>query len=77
MAGLDSYIEAKNADGGFEFGDGKTRTVKFTYLDDVYDPAKAVSNFRQLVNDGIFAYVGALGTPILEQIADTMANLLR
>ena len=63
VAGLDSYIEAKNDAGGFKFGDGKTRTVKFTYLDDVYDPAKAVSNFRQLVNDGIFAYVGALGTP--------------
>jgi branched-chain amino acid transport system substrate-binding protein len=63
VAGLDSYIEAKNAAGGFEFGDGKTRQVEFTYLDDVYDPAKAVSNFRQLVNDGIFAYVGALGTP--------------
>jgi branched-chain amino acid transport system substrate-binding protein len=63
VAGLDSYLEAKNAAGGFKFGDGKTRTVNFTYLDDVYDPAKAVSNFRQLVNDGIFAYVGALGTP--------------
>ena len=63
VAGLASYIGAKNADGGFEFGDGKTRQVEFTYLDDVYDPAKAVSNFRQLTNDGIFAYVGALGTP--------------
>lgn len=63
VAGLYSYLEAKNADGGFQFGDGKTRKVKLTYLDDVYDPAKAVSNFRQLVNDGIFAYVGALGTP--------------
>lgn len=63
VAGLYSYLEAKNADGGFEFGDGKTRTVDLTYLDDQYDPAKAVSNFRQLVDDGIFAYVGALGTP--------------
>jgi branched-chain amino acid transport system substrate-binding protein len=63
IAGLDAYIEAKNAAGGFEFGDGKTRQVDFTYLDDVYDPAKAVSNFRQLLNDDMFAYVGALGTP--------------
>lgn len=63
VAGLYSYLEAKNAAGGFEFGDGKTRTVDLTYLDDQYDPAKAVSNFRQLVDDGIFAYVGALGTP--------------
>jgi len=63
IAGLNAYLEAANANGGIEFGDGKTRTVKLTYLDDVYDPAKAVSNFRQLVNEGIFAYVGALGTP--------------
>ncbi|CCG03455.1 ABC transporter substrate-binding protein [Blastococcus saxobsidens] len=63
VAGLAAYIEAKNAAGGFEFGDGNTRTVEFTYLDDAYDPARAVSNFRQLVDDGMFAYVGALGTP--------------
>ena len=63
VAGLYSYLEAGNAAGGFEFGDGKTRTVDLTYLDDTYDPAKALSNFKQLVNDGIFAYVGALGTP--------------
>lgn len=63
VAGLYAYLEAKNAAGGFTFGDGKTRTVKLTYLDDVYDPAKAVANYKKLVNDGIFAYVGALGTP--------------
>ena len=63
VAGLYAYLEAKNAEGGFEFGDGLTRTVDLTYLDDAYDPAKTVSNFTQLVDDGIFAYVGALGTP--------------
>ncbi len=64
VAGLYTYLEAKNADGGFEFGDGETRTVNLTYYDDVYDPAKALANFRQLVDeDEIFAYVGALGTP--------------
>ncbi|NAZ82197.1 ABC transporter substrate-binding protein [Kineococcus sp. R8] len=63
VAGLNSYLEAKNAAGGFAFGDGKTRQVTLTYLDDAYDPAKAVANFRQLVNQGMFAYVGALGTP--------------
>lgn len=63
VAGLYTYLEAKNADGGFEFGDGKTRSVDLTYLDDVYDPAKSVANFRQMVDGGIFAYVGALGTP--------------
>lgn len=63
VAGLYTYLEAKNATGGFTFGDGKTRKVNLTYLDDAYDPAKALSNFKQLVNNGIFAYVGALGTP--------------
>jgi branched-chain amino acid transport system substrate-binding protein len=63
VAGLYSYLEAKNAEGGFSFGDGNTRKVNLTYLDDAYDPAKAVANFKQLVNDNIFAYVGALGTP--------------
>lgn len=63
VAGLNSYLEAKNADGGFEFGDGNTRQVTLEYLDDAYDPAKAQANFTQLVDEGIFAYVGALGTP--------------
>ncbi|MGV3711956.1 ABC transporter substrate-binding protein [Pseudolysinimonas sp.] len=63
VAGLNSYLEAKNADGGFEFGDGNTRQVTLEYLDDAYDPAKAQANFTQLVDQGIFAYVGALGTP--------------
>ncbi len=73
VAGLDSYLEAQNAAGGFVFGDGKTRTVNLTYLDDVYDPAKAVSNFRQLVDGGMFAYVGALGTPTNKAI-EPIAN---
>lgn len=63
VAGLYSYLEAGNAKGGFAFGDGKTRKVNLTYLDDQYDPAKAVANYKQLINQGIFAYVGALGTP--------------
>lgn len=63
VAGLYTYLEAGNAAGGFEFGDGNTREVTLTYLDDTYDPAKAQSNFTQLVDEGIFAYVGALGTP--------------
>ncbi len=63
VAGLYSYLEAQNAKGGFAFGDGKTRKVNLTYLDDVYDPAKAVANYKQLVSQNIFAYVGALGTP--------------
>lgn len=63
VAGLYTYLEAGNADGGFEFGDGNTRTVELTYLDDAFDPARTVANFRQMVDDGIFAYVGGFATP--------------
>lgn len=62
VAGLLSYLEAKNAGGGFEFGDGITRTVELEYLDDASDPATALDNFSQLVADEeVFAYVGGLG----------------
>ncbi len=69
VAGLVSYLEAGNAAGGFEFGDGLTREVTLEYLDDAYDPATAQENFRQLADDGIFAYVGGLGTSTNAAIA--------
>jgi len=60
--GFEAFFESANADGGIKFGDGKTRKVNTKVLDDAYDPAKAVSNFRQLINDGMFANAGNLGT---------------
>lgn len=62
VAGLAAYVETKNADGGFEFGDGLTRSVVISSLDDAGEPERAASNFRELVDGGIFAYVGGLGT---------------
>lgn len=62
VAGLVTYVEAKNADGGFEFGDGVTRSVVISSLDDAGEPQRAASNFRDLVDAGIFAYVGGLGS---------------
>ena len=53
----------KNADGGIEFGDGKTRTVDIKAYDDAYDPQKALANFQQMVSDGVFAAGIGLGTP--------------
>jgi branched-chain amino acid transport system substrate-binding protein len=35
VAGLDMYLKTQNAAGGFKFGDGKTRQVNLTALDDV------------------------------------------
>lgn len=62
-AGLNAYLEAGNADGGFEFGDGKTRAVTLNTYDDGYDPQKALSNFQQMAADGVFGMVASLGTP--------------
>ncbi|GAB3255398.1 ABC transporter substrate-binding protein [Arthrobacter pigmenti] len=60
--GMEAYFEAANADGGIEFGDGNTRTVKTIVYDDAYDPGQAVANFRQIMNEGAFAEVNGLGT---------------
>ncbi|GAA3773263.1 ABC transporter substrate-binding protein [Microbacterium kribbense] len=60
-AGLQAYFGAANAAGGIKFGDGHTRQVEIKTYDDAYDPAKAVSNFHQMIADKVFADVGGLG----------------
>ncbi|MGO1769855.1 MAG: ABC transporter substrate-binding protein [Microbacterium sp.] len=62
VAGLVAYMGQKNADGGIEFGDGKTREVKVEAFDDTYDPQKALQNFQQNESD-VFAFTSGLGTP--------------
>ena len=62
VAGVTAYFGAKNAEGGVEFGDGKTRTVEIEALDDTYDPQKAKANYDQLKDD-VFAMTAGLGTP--------------
>ncbi|RBY97615.1 amino acid-binding protein [Blastococcus sp. TF02-8] len=62
VAGVKAYFGKKNADGGIEFGDGKTRKVEIEALDDTYDPQKAKANYDQLKND-VFAMTAGLGTP--------------
>ncbi|RZU31109.1 ABC transporter substrate-binding protein [Blastococcus saxobsidens] len=62
VAGVKAYFGAKNAEGGVEFGDGKTRTVDIRALDDTYDPQQAKANYDQLKND-VFAMTAGLGTP--------------
>jgi branched-chain amino acid transport system substrate-binding protein len=58
-----AYFGVKNAEGGIEFGDGKTRTIEIKAYDDGYDPQKALTNFQQMVSDGVFASGIGLGTP--------------
>ncbi|RKT35527.1 ABC-type branched-subunit amino acid transport system substrate-binding protein [Microbacterium sp. AG1240] len=62
VAGVTAYFGMKNAEGGIEFGDGKTRTVEINALDDAYDPQKAKANYDQL-KDSVFAMTAGLGTP--------------
>lgn len=62
VAGITAYFGAVNAAGGVKFGDGKTRTVEITSLDDAYDPQKAKANFDQL-KDNVFIMTAGLGTP--------------
>ncbi len=46
---LKLYFDDINAAGGLTFADGTQRDVEVTVLDDGYDPAKAATNIRQLV----------------------------
>jgi branched-chain amino acid transport system substrate-binding protein len=56
--GADAYFKYVNARGGV-FG----RKIVFKYLDDGYDPGRAVNNTIRLVEqDGVFAMFGTLGT---------------
>ena len=56
--GADAYFKYVNAKGGI-FG----RKVKFTYLDDGYDPGRAVNNTIRLVQqEQVFAMFSSLGT---------------
>ncbi|MEZ3159358.1 ABC transporter substrate-binding protein [Microbacterium sp. BWT-B31] len=61
--GTTAYFGVKNAEGGVEFGDGKTRTIEIKAYDDTYDPQKALANFQQMVADDVFAGGIGLGTP--------------
>jgi branched-chain amino acid transport system substrate-binding protein len=56
--GADAYFKYVNAKGGV-----LGRKIKFTYLDDGYDPARAVNNTIRLVQqDQVFAMFSTLGT---------------
>src|SRR5437899_1962885 len=56
--GADAYFKYVNAHGGV-FG----RKIVFTYLDDGYDPGRAVQNTIRLVQqDQVFAMFNTLGT---------------
>ena len=58
LKGADAYFKYVNSRGGVN-----GRQIEFKYLDDAYDPAKAVANARQLIQqDQVFALFATVGT---------------
>ncbi|MDO8905553.1 ABC transporter substrate-binding protein [Hydrogenophaga sp.] len=56
--GAQLYFEALNARGGVN-----GRTVEIKRLDDGYEPERCAANTRQLIDEGVFALFGYIGTP--------------
>ncbi|MFC8043232.1 ABC transporter substrate-binding protein [Nocardia sp. NPDC057353] len=64
-----------NAAGGVRMGDGKSRTITYTALDDGYDPARTVGNVRRLVEqDQVFAIQNLIGTPSTLAVVDYLTQ---
>lgn len=60
---IKGYFDAVNAAGGVKSADGMTRQIEWTALDDAYEPQRAVTNTRQLVEqEKVFAVFNSLGT---------------
>ena len=62
--GIDLKFKAINEAGGVKMGDGKTRKVELIIMDDANEPPRTVTNARRMVEqNGVFAFVGSVGTP--------------
>jgi branched-chain amino acid transport system substrate-binding protein len=58
LKGADSYFKYVNSRGGVN-----GRKIDFKYLDDAYDPSRAVQNVRELIQqDNVFALFSVVGT---------------
>ncbi len=56
--GAQLYFEQVNQKGGIQ-----GRKIELKRLDDGYEPDKCAANTRQLINEGVFALFGYIGTP--------------
>lgn len=64
-----------NAAGGVAMGDGKTRKISYTAMDDGYDPARTVSNVRSLVEqEQVFAIQNLVGTASTLAVVDYLTQ---
>ncbi len=56
--GIDAAFAEANARGGVH-----GRRLTLSALDDAYEPEGAIANTRRLIEEGVFALIGAVGTP--------------
>jgi ABC-type branched-subunit amino acid transport system substrate-binding protein len=68
--GADACLATINAAGGV-----RGRPVAISYLDDGYEPARAVANARTLAGKGISAFVNLVGTGSLQALQPVLAEL--
>jgi len=71
---IDAWFKHLNdTQGGITAGDGVTRKITWTYLDDQYAPPKSLENVRSLVEqEGVWLVFNPLGTPPNLAIRDYM-----
>lgn len=73
--GMKLKFDAVNAAGGVKMGDGKTRKIDFIIADDANEPPRTVINARRMVEqDGVFAFVGEVGTPQNQAVKPYLAQ---
>ncbi len=56
--GIEAAFREVNTAGGVH-----GRNLELAALDDVYEPEQAIDNTRRLIDEGVFALIGAVGTP--------------
>ena len=56
--GIEAAFHEANANGGVH-----GRMLELTSLDDAYEPEAAIANTQSLIEEGVFALIGAVGTP--------------
>ena len=56
--GIEAAFHEANMAGGVH-----GRRLELTTLDDAYEPEAAITNTQQLIGEGVFALIGAVGTP--------------
>ena len=67
--GIEAAFNEVNLRGGV-----RGRTLELMSLDDFYEPEAAISNTQRLIDEGVFALIGAVGTPTSRSAAPIAAE---